>query len=74
MPIRRIRVDTARQWLAGRAFDLVYAPGVQPDDANRYNVLSSPEYYQVATGLLFADDREVWYEEFDFDVRYRGVG
>jgi hypothetical protein len=57
-----------REWLAERAFDLVYAPDVQPDEVNRYNVLPSPDYYAAASELLSASDREAWFETFAFDV------
>jgi hypothetical protein len=61
-------VDAARGWLAERAFDLVYAPGVRRDEVNRYNVLPSPVYYEAATGLLSTPDRMAWFDAFDFDV------
>jgi hypothetical protein len=61
-------VDAIREWLAARAFDLIYAPGVRPDEVNRYNVLPSPVYYEAAIGLLSAADRAAWFEAFPFDV------
>ncbi len=61
-------LTTIRAWLAERAFDLVYAPDVRPDEVNRYNVLPSPVYYAAATGLLSAADRAAWYAAFPFDV------
>lgn len=61
-------IDAVREWLAERAFDLVYAPGVRFDEVNRYNVLPSPAYYAAANGLLFASDRGAWFDDFGFDV------
>jgi hypothetical protein len=60
---------TIRQWLAERSFDLVYAPDVRSDEVNHYNKLPSPAYYQAASGLLAALDRDAWYDAFSFDVR-----
>lgn len=60
---------TIREWLAERAFDLVYAPDVRTDEVNRYNVLRSPVYYKAATGLLHTANREAWFDDVEFDVR-----
>lgn len=57
-----------RAWLAERAFDLVYAPDVHPEEVNRFNRLPAPLYYQAATGLLSAPDRAAWFDDFAFDV------
>jgi hypothetical protein len=65
---RTAEMDAIRQWLAGRAFDLVYAPDVRSDEVNRFNVLPSPDYYNAATGLLSAADRSAWFDAFAFDV------
>jgi hypothetical protein len=62
-------VEAIREWLAGRSFDLVYAPGIRPEEVNRYNVLSSPDYYTAASELLSASDRDAWFEAFAFDVK-----
>jgi len=58
-----------RRWLAQRAFDIVYAPDVQRDEVNRYNVLQTPDYYEAALGLIYAPDRDAWFDKFAFDVR-----
>jgi hypothetical protein len=64
-----VELEAIRQWLSGRAYDLVYAPDVRRDEVNRYNVLQTPDYYEAAVGLLTAPDREVWFDRFAFDVR-----
>lgn len=61
-------VQRIREWLAERSFDLVYAPGVRPDEVNRYNVLTAPVYYEAATELLSTTDRAAWFDAFAFDV------
>ncbi|MCX7681507.1 MAG: hypothetical protein N2508_06040 [Anaerolineae bacterium] len=62
---------TIRSFAAARAFDLVYLPGIRPDDENinRYNVLPEPSDYYAVTELLEAQDREAWYRAYSFDVR-----
>ena len=61
-------LERTRTWLSERSFDLIYAPGVRPDEVNRYNILSEPVYYQAATELLARSDRAPWYAAFPFDV------
>lgn len=64
-------LQAIRSFAAARAFDLVYLPGLRPDDEgiNRYNVLPEPSYYYACTGLLEAQDRDAWYRAYSFDVR-----
>jgi len=57
-----------RAFAATRAFDLVYLPGIRPDEVNRYNVLPEPDYYRACVGLLEAVDRGAWYRAYPFDV------
>lgn len=68
-PFSTDEFDAIRGFLDERAFDLVYAPGIQPEDVNRYNVLPSPVYYEAFSALLRAEDREAWYDAYPFDVK-----
>jgi len=61
-------LEAIRAFAAPRAFDLVYLPGVRPDEVNHYNVLPEPEYYRACAGLLEAEDRDAWYRAYPFDV------
>ncbi len=58
----------ARTWLQERSFDLIYAPDIQLDEVNRYNILPEPIYYTAATELVLSSDREAWYASYPFDV------
>lgn len=51
-----------------RAFDLVYYPGMGSEEANRYNVLDQPYFYQ-ATVKLLGPDRDSFLEHYKFDLR-----
>jgi len=68
-PFTTDELDAIRGFLDERAFDLVYAPDIRPDDVNRYNVLPSPIYYEAFSALLRAEDRAAWYDAYPFDVR-----
>jgi hypothetical protein len=67
-PFTGQELDAVRAFAAPRAFDLVYLPGIRPDEVNRYNVLPEPDYYRACLGLLEAEDREAWYDAYPFDV------
>jgi spermidine synthase len=62
-------LETVRAFAAPRAFDLVYLPGIRPDEVNRYNVLPEPDYYRACVALLEAGDRDAWYSAYSFDVQ-----
>ena len=61
-------LDTIRRFAAERAWDLVYAPDMRPEEANRYNLLREPVYYQTFRSLLEAEDRPAWYAAYPFEV------
>ena len=51
-----------------RSFDLAYHPGIGADEANRYNVLQQPSFYEGAQALL-GPDREGFVARYKFDLR-----
>ncbi len=61
-------LEVIRAFAAKRAFDLIYAPDIRPDETNRYNILAEPVYYQAFTALLEANPRAEWYARYPFDV------
>jgi hypothetical protein len=61
-------LEAIRAFAAQRAFDLVYLPGIRPDEVNQYNVMSEPDYYHACVGLLESEDRGAWYQAYPFDV------
>ena len=67
-PFTENELEAIRAFAPARAFDLVYLPGVRPDEVNQYNVLSQPDYYRACTGILEAKARDAWYRAYSFDV------
>jgi hypothetical protein len=67
-PFTPAEVDAVRAFADSRAFDLIVAPGLRPDEVNRYNTLPEPVYYQTFTALLAARPRDAWYAAYPFDV------
>ncbi|MGB9775344.1 MAG: hypothetical protein ACPL7C_02180 [Anaerolineae bacterium] len=57
-----------RAFAAARSLDLVYAPDIRPEEANRYNVMPTPEHYLAFVGLMRAEDRARWLADYPFDV------
>jgi hypothetical protein len=58
-----------RQFAASRAYDLSYAPDIQPEETNRYNILPSSTYYQTYVSLLESEPRQAFYDAYEYDVR-----
>ncbi len=52
-----------------RAFDLIYAPGLQAEETNQYNILPESVYFQAFSGLLETLPREAFYGTYPYDVR-----
>ncbi|MGI9569155.1 MAG: SAM-dependent methyltransferase, partial [Desulfobulbia bacterium] len=51
-----------------RSFDLAYTPLLRPDQANRYNVLSSPLFFQ-ATSAILSENAESFLDRYKFNIR-----
>lgn len=67
-PFTDEELEAIRAFAAPRAFDLVYLPGIRPDEVNRHNIMQEPVYYRACVGLLKAEDRNTWYRDYPFDV------
>jgi hypothetical protein len=65
----RDELSSIRAFLAERAFDLSYAPDIQPDETNQYNILPESKYYQTYVNLLNSNPRETFYDHYTYDVR-----
>ena len=57
-----------REFALSRAFDLVYLPGIQAQDSNRFNILPEDSYYRTFNALISASDRQGFYRKYPFDV------
>jgi hypothetical protein len=67
-PFTPAELEAVRQFAASRAYDLVYAPGIDPDEVNRYNILQEPVYYRAFTSLLATQPRSDFYEAYPYAV------
>ncbi|MGD2027336.1 MAG: hypothetical protein PVI99_05925 [Anaerolineales bacterium] len=61
-------LEALRAFSADRAFDLVHLPNLQPEETNRYNILSEPVYSQTFRAFLSAPDRQAWLAGYPYEV------
>jgi spermidine synthase len=61
------QIDALRAFAADRQFDLAYYPGMSRDEANRYNILSAPQFFDAATALL-GPRRENFLSSYKFRI------
>ncbi|KPK26985.1 MAG: hypothetical protein AMJ61_07285 [Desulfobacterales bacterium SG8_35_2] len=54
-PFSMEELNQVKKFCRERLFDLVYYPGIQPQEANRYNILQEPYFYNGAVNLLGKD-------------------
>ena len=54
-PFSREEISLVKEFCRERLFDLVYYPGMMQQEANRYNILQEPYFYNGAVSLLGKD-------------------
>jgi hypothetical protein len=68
-PLTEAELATVRRFAQSMSRDLIYMPGLRPQEANRYNVLPQPEYYLAFAAIIAPEERRRFYQEHLFDVR-----
>jgi hypothetical protein len=66
-PFTSDELARVRKFADDRSFDLVYLPGIRPEEANRYTVLKEPVYYEAAREII-AGDAERFIRGYPFAV------
>ena len=61
-------IAVLREFCRARSFDLAYYPGMTVAEANRYNLLDRPWFFEAAQALL-SGERAEFLERYKFDVR-----
>lgn len=61
-------IDTLKDFARARSFDLAYYPGMLRDEANQYNRLVEPWFYDGVTALLGADSK-TFLADYKFNLR-----
>ncbi len=60
-------ITRIREFCRTRSFDADYFPGIEPTDANRYNLLETSDFYDGALALLGAE-RASFIERYKFAI------
>ena len=66
-PLSQADIEISRAFLSQRGFDAVYFPGIQPQDANQFNLLPEPAYYNLIQAIL--QNPAATYDDYRFDIR-----
>lgn len=65
--ITAAEIAKLRNFCAERSFDMAYYPGMSADEANRYNILRQPYFYQAALALL-GEEHDTFIERYKFNL------
>ncbi|MDX1334802.1 MAG: class I SAM-dependent methyltransferase, partial [Gammaproteobacteria bacterium] len=57
-----------REFARSRSFDIAWLPDMEVGEANRFNRLASPVFYQAARAML-GEERERFLQEYKFDLK-----
>jgi len=60
-------IAVLKEFCRTRSFDVAYYPGIDPAEANRYNLLERPDFVDGTLALLSAG-RETFIEAYKFDI------
>ena len=61
-------IDSLKAFSRERSFDLVYYPGITWDEANQYNQLQHPWFYE-GTNRLLGSERDEFMDDYKFNIR-----
>ncbi|MGD8743310.1 MAG: hypothetical protein PVH46_07785 [Granulosicoccaceae bacterium] len=67
-PVTAAELSTLREFCSARAFDVAYYPGMPANEANRYNILQQPYFYQAARALS-GSESETFLKDYKFDLQ-----
>lgn len=59
---------TVRSFAVARRYDLVWAPDITPDEANRFNRMPAAEHYEAMAELLAVSERADFYRDWPYAV------
>ncbi|MFP3943768.1 MAG: hypothetical protein ACLFWF_07735 [Alphaproteobacteria bacterium] len=67
-PFDEKALGALRRFMSERSFDAGWYPGMKREDANRYNVLDTPQFYDGAKALL-GGERRRFMSDYKFNLR-----
>jgi spermidine synthase len=60
-------IAAVREFCSKRLFDLVYYPGMQAHEANRFNIILAP-YFHQGTASLLGEDSSTFIKRYKFNI------
>ncbi|KIO48083.1 spermidine synthase [Nitrosospira sp. NpAV] len=60
-------IAAIKEFSRARSFDVAYYPGMRADEANRYNLLAQPYFYEGAVALL-GTERQAFLDRYKFSI------
>lgn len=57
-PFEKAEIECVKNFCEENNFDLIYYPGIKPEEVNIYNLLSEELYYNSIQNILFGDQRK----------------
>ncbi|MGH8762957.1 MAG: SAM-dependent methyltransferase, partial [Nitrosospira sp.] len=60
-------IAAVKEFSRTRSFDLAYHPGMRADEANRYNLLEQPHFFEGAVALL-GSERQTFLDRYKFYI------
>jgi len=61
-------LKSVRRFTDQRSFDIAYAPDMSLEEANRYNILSSPIFHHAASAIL-SDQQAQFMQQYKFNLQ-----
>ncbi len=65
------QMSQVREFCRQRFFDLVHLPGLEPEQANQFDVMDEPVYYNAARQIL-SEDRDSFFDNYAYNIRPAG--
>ncbi|MGC2049696.1 MAG: SAM-dependent methyltransferase [Gallionella sp.] len=65
--ITPVEITAIKEFCRARSFDLAYYPGMRADEANRYNLLAQPAFFDGAVALL-GPQRQDFIDQYKFYI------
>jgi hypothetical protein len=68
-PYKAQDIKVLKEFCEKCLFDLVYYPGIKPEEANIHNQYEEPVYHNITRRLISSSDSQRFYEEYLFSVK-----
>ncbi len=66
--VTETEIVALKKFVTDRSFDVAWYPGIEPGEANRFNRLAEPYFFQAAEAIL-GDERAEFFERYKFSLQ-----